>query len=51
MFMKNKLKIGDEVWITDKLDIVHECMGIVIGIHNEGNTIEVKTESPSGTWL
>ena len=49
--MENKLKIGEEVWITDKLDIVHECMGIVIGIHNEGNTIEVKTESPSGTWL
>ena len=49
--LSDKFKIGDEVWITDELDIVNNCLGTIIGIHNEGNTIEVKTESPPGNWL
>ena len=49
--LSNKFKIGDEVWITDELDIVNNCLGTIIGIHNEGNTIQVKTDSPPGTWL
>ena len=45
--LSNKFKIGDEVWITDELDIVNNCLGTIVGIHNEGNTIQVKTDSPS----
>ena len=49
--LSNKFKIGDEVWITDELDLVNNCLGTIMSIHNEGNTIKVKTDSPSGIWL
>ena len=48
-------KVGDTVFISDKLNIVNKCFGTIIGIYNNGNTIKVKTETPGGTpggiWL
>ena len=49
--LSDKFKKGDEGWITDELNIVNNCLGTIMSIHNEGNTIKVKTDSPSGIWL
>ena len=44
-------KVGDKVFISDKLNIVNKCFGAIFGIYNDGNTVKVKTETPGGIWL
>ena len=44
-------EVNDEVLIYDDLNIIHLCYGTIKGIHNEGKTIEVHTDSPNGVWL